>query len=190
MRSEATHRARAVRRLATIVAGGLVLVMSGAGAARAETIKLLTSWGANDKPSYANALLFKKNVEEISGGNIKVEISGPEVVPPFQQLQPVVAGVFDVLYTHGAYHAGSKGLALAGDAIDIDVKKRRDTGVWGYIDEFYQKTHKLKISRAGDHGNGRLPLLYEATPIRPERLEGPQNPWRRQLSRRDQGAGR
>ena len=145
MRSEATHQARAVRRLATVAAGGLILVMSGAGAARAETVKLLTSWGANDKPSYANALLFKKNVEEISGGNIKVEISGPEVVPPFQQLQPVAAGVFDVLYTHGAYHAGSKGLALGADAIDADVKKRRDAGVWRYIDEFYQKTHKLKL---------------------------------------------
>ena len=152
MRNEAAHRARAAGTLATIVAGGLVLVMAGAGAARAETIKLLASWGANDKPSYANALLFKKNVEEISGGNIKIEISGPEVVPPFQQLQPVVAGVFDVLYTHGAYHAGSKGLALAGDAIDIDVKKRRDAGVWGYIDEFYQKTHKLKLVALGTMG--------------------------------------
>ena len=85
-------------------------------------------------------MLFKKNVEEISSGNIKIEVSGPEVVPPFQQLQPVVTGVFDVLYTHGAYHAGSKGLGLAGDAIDIDIKKRRDAGVWSYIDEFYQNT--------------------------------------------------
>jgi TRAP-type transport system periplasmic protein len=165
MRSEAAHSVRAARRLATIVAGGLVLVMSGA--ARAETIKLLTSWGANDKPSYANALLFKKNVEEISGGNIKVEVSGPEVIPPFQQLQPVVAGVFDVLYTHGAYHAGSRGLALAGDAIGIDVKKRRDTGVWRYIDEFYQKTHKLKLlalgtmGTAGYHCYTRRPLSDE-----------------------------
>ena len=167
MRSEARHGARAVRRLATVIAGGLVLVMSGAGAARAETIKLLTSWGANDKPSYANALLFKKNVEEISGGNIKIEISGPEVVPPFQQLQPVAAGVFDVLYTHGAYHAGSKGLALGADAIDIDVKKRRDAGVWRYIDEFYQKTHKLKMlalgtmGTAGYHCYTRRPLSDE-----------------------------
>jgi TRAP-type transport system periplasmic protein len=152
MRSQGTHSARTIQRLATLVAVGLVLAMSGPEAAGAETIKLLTSWGANDKPSYANALQFKKNVEEISAGNIKVEISGPEVVPPFQQLQPVVAGVFDVLYTHGAYHAGSKGLGLAGDAIDIDVKKRRDAGVWSYIDEFYQKTHKLKLVALGTQG--------------------------------------
>ena len=152
MLSEATHRRRTVRMLAATAACGLVIAISTAEAARAETIKLLTSWGANDKPSYANVLLFKKNVEEISGGNIKIEVSGPEVVPPFQQLQPVVAGVFDVLYTHGAYHAGSKGLGLAGDAIDIDIKKRRDGGVWSYIDEFYQKTHKLKLLALGTQG--------------------------------------
>ena len=145
MPSAGTHRRRTVRILAATAACGLLIAISTVGTARAETIKLLTSWGANDKPSYANVLLFKKNVEEISGGNIKIEVSGPEVVPPFQQLQPVVAGVFDVLYTHGAYHAGSKGLGLAGDAIDIDIKKRRDAGVWGYIDEFYQNTHKLKL---------------------------------------------
>jgi TRAP-type transport system periplasmic protein len=151
MPSEVTHR-RVVRMLAATAACGLAIAISTAEAARAETIKLLTSWGANDKPSYANVLLFKKNVEEISGGNIKIEVSGPEVVPPFQQLQPVVAGVFDVLYTHGAYHAGSKGLGLAGDAIDIDLKKRRDVGIWGYIDEFYQKTHKLKLLALGTQG--------------------------------------
>ena len=166
MPSEVTHR-RIVRMLAATAACGLAIAISTAEAARAETIKLLTSWGANDKPSYANVLLFKKNVEEISGGNIKVEVSGPEVIPPFQQLQPVVAGVFDVLYTHGAYHAGSKGLALAGDAIGIDVKKRRDTGVWRYIDEFYQKTHKLKLlalgtmGTAGYHCYTRRPLSDE-----------------------------
>jgi TRAP-type C4-dicarboxylate transport system substrate-binding protein len=149
---EAPHRKRTVRTLAATAACGLVIAIATAQAALAETIKLLTSWGANDKPSYANVLLFKKNVEEISSGNINVEVSGPEVVPPFQQLQPVVAGVFDVLYTHGAYHAGSKGLGLAGDAIDIDIKKRRDAGVWSYIDDFYQKTHKLKLLALGTQG--------------------------------------
>ena len=109
MLSEAPHGRRTVRILTATAACGLVIAISTAQPAVAETIKLLTSWGANDKPSYANVLLFKKNVEDISGGNIKIEVSGPEVVPPFQQLQPVVAGVFDVLYTHGAYHGDGVG---------------------------------------------------------------------------------
>jgi TRAP-type C4-dicarboxylate transport system substrate-binding protein len=138
--------------LAATAACGLAIAMSGPGAARAETIKMLSSWSANDKPTYAQALLFKKNVEEVSGGKLQIEISGPEVIPPFQQLQPVVAGIFDVLYTHGAYHAGSKGLALGADAINIDVNKRHETGIWRYIDEFYQKTHRLKLLAVATQG--------------------------------------
>ena len=147
--------ARGAKRLAMSAVCGLALAISASVTVRAETLKLLGSWSENDKPAYANGLLFKNNVEAISGGKTKVEISGPEVVPPFQQLQPVSAGVFDILYTHGAYHAGSKGLALAADAINPDVKKRRDAGVWRYIDEFYQKTHKLKLvslATQGTHG--------------------------------------
>jgi TRAP-type C4-dicarboxylate transport system substrate-binding protein len=145
MRYQIRCQLRDARRTALSAMSGLALAFSAAGTAQAETIKLLSSWAENDKPAYANALLFKKNVEAVSGGKIKVEISGPEVVPPFQQLQPVSAGVFDVLYTHGAYHAGAKGLALGADAINIDVQERRDAGVWRYIDEFYQKNHKLKL---------------------------------------------
>ena len=145
MHSQVGRSALVLRLLKLPVIAGLSLAISAAATAQAETIKLLASWSENDKPAYANAVLFKKNVEALSGGDIKVEINGPEVVPPFQQLQPVSAGVFDVLYTHGAYHAGAKGLALGADAIDIDPQKRRDTGVWRYIDEFYQKNHKLKL---------------------------------------------
>jgi TRAP-type C4-dicarboxylate transport system substrate-binding protein len=151
MSEHAVHHRRQ-RRLTLSVLSGVSLAISAAGASHADTVKLLASWGENDKPSYINAAQFKKNVEEISSGKTVVEISGPEVVPPFQQLQPVSAGVFDVLYTHGAYHAGSKGLALAADAIDIDVSKRRDSGVWRYIDEFYQKNHRLKLLGMGTQG--------------------------------------
>jgi TRAP-type C4-dicarboxylate transport system substrate-binding protein len=144
--------ALALGRVTLVAVCGLGLTFAAVEAGHAETLKLLTSWGENDKPSYVNAVQFKKNVEENSGGKIKVEISGPEVVPPFQQLQPVSAGVFDVLNTHGAYHAGSKGLALAADAINIDVKKRRESGVWSYLDEFYQKNHRVKLLGLGTQG--------------------------------------
>src|SRR4051812_21910631 len=149
----ATWSVRIIRVLVAVGACGLLMGISDAEMARAETIKMLSSWSASDKPTYAQALMFKKNVEEVSQGAIQIEINGPEVVPPFQQLQPVVAGVFDVLYTHGAYHAGSKGLALGADAINIDIAKRHESGVWRYIDEFYQKTHKLKLLAVATQGS-------------------------------------
>ena len=58
MPSAGTRRRRTVRILAVTAACGLLIAISTVGTARAETIKLLTSWGANDKPSYANVLLF------------------------------------------------------------------------------------------------------------------------------------
>jgi TRAP-type C4-dicarboxylate transport system substrate-binding protein len=155
-----------VRRQAAALLAGAALAASPQ-ALQAETLKLLTSWAESDRPSYINAVLFKQNVEAVSGGQIKVEISGPEVVPPFQQLQPVSAGVFDVLYTHGAYHAGSRGLALAADAISPDRDKRRDAGIWRYIDEFYQKNHRLKLlalATQGTHGYH----CYVRQPLSPE----------------------
>jgi TRAP-type C4-dicarboxylate transport system substrate-binding protein len=155
MRRTAAFRLRDTWKPALSAVCGLVLAIPAITSASAETIKLLSSWSENDRPTYINALLFKQNVEAIGGGKIKVEISGPEVVPPFQQLQPVSAGVFDVLYTHGAYHAGSKGLVMGADAIAIDVAKRREAGVWRYIDEFYQKNHRVKLlalATQGTHG--------------------------------------
>src|SRR4051794_26572322 len=89
-----------------------------AGPVSAETYKLLSSWVSGFRPAYMIAEVFQKNVAELSGGKTKIDILGPEAVPPFQQLQPVASGVFDALLTHGAYHSGAKGLALAGDALD------------------------------------------------------------------------
>lgn len=118
---------------------------SAATVQAAETIRLLSSFGENVKPTYANLLIFQKQLEEVSNGEMVIEIAGPEAVPPLEQLQPVTAGAFDMLYTHGAYHSGSKGLSQALDAIQTNVDKRRESGVWEYVDEFYQQEHGLRL---------------------------------------------
>ncbi len=142
------------RLLSLAVASALCAVGSQTPADAAE-VKLLTSWNKNLWPSYAPLELYVKNVAKIgggkfegnhtSGGQVQVKISGTEVVPPFEQLQPVVAGVFDMLYTHGVYHMGSKGLSLVLDTIDMDPMKRREVGIHDYIDDYYQKNNNLKL---------------------------------------------
>lgn len=130
----------------------------------AATLKLLSSWNKNNWPTYAVLDRYVKNVEKIGGGKVKIIISGPEVVPPFEQLQPVSAGVFDMLYTHGVYHSGSRGLALVVDAIKIDPVKRREAGIWDFIDQYYQKHNNLKMvalvsqSMSGYHCFLKAPL--------------------------------
>tara|TARA_R110000868_G_scaffold10313_19_gene50761 strand:- start:44472 stop:45455 length:984 start_codon:yes stop_codon:yes gene_type:complete len=113
--------------------------------AAAADLKLLTSWNKDNWPTYAVLDMFDKKVKSIGAGKVNISISGKEVVPAFEQLQPVSAGVFDMLYTHGIYHAGSKGLAFTMDAIAPGAEKRRAAGLIDYIDKYYQKHNNLKM---------------------------------------------
>ena len=134
-----------VKRLLTGIAAASLMLTALSLTANAATIKILTSWNKNVWPTYVVLDAFVKNVKKIGGDKIKMRISGPEVVPGFEQLQPVKAGVFDLLFTHGVYHMGSKGLAAIMDAMNADPVGKRTSGVWDHLDKFYQKTHGLKL---------------------------------------------
>jgi TRAP-type C4-dicarboxylate transport system substrate-binding protein len=128
-----------------LLAGAASVLLVASSSASAAELKILTSWNKNIWPTYVVLDTFVKNIAKIGGDKIKVRISGPEVVPGFQQLQPVKAGVFDILFTHGVYHMGSKGLAASADAMTADPVGKRTSGVWDHLDNFYQKTHGLKL---------------------------------------------
>ena len=44
---------------------------------------------------------------------MKVQVTGPETVPSFEQLQPVAAGVFDFGLTTGGYYGATSFDALS-----------------------------------------------------------------------------
>ena len=116
----------------------LAFAVSTAPAAAAE-YRMLTSW---DKSNPAVPLLaegFAKNVEAAGKGNIKFVLSGPETVPPFEQLQPVAAGAFQMLFTHGIYHYGQTGLSVGLDAVRGSFEERRGSGLFEALDKHYQK---------------------------------------------------
>lgn len=106
---------------------------------------MLTAWGGNHSGTANMAYGYISLVEEMSGGSVTVAPSGPEVVPAGKQLQPIAAGVFDLIYTHGLYHTGTTGIGAAIDAVDGDIEKRRSTGIWDWIDNHYQETQNLKV---------------------------------------------
>lgn len=129
-----------------LAAGSTAALLAFAAApVSAADLKLLTSWNTDNWPTYAALDMFEKKVKAIGGGKVKLSISGKEVVPPFEQLQPVSAGVFDMLYSHGIYHAGSKGIAFTMDGIAAGAEKRRAAGLIDYIDNYYQKHNKMKL---------------------------------------------
>jgi TRAP-type C4-dicarboxylate transport system substrate-binding protein len=131
-----------VRRLilASVCAG---FALSAAAPVHAQSFKLLGSWSESNVMAYMPGLQFKKNVEAASKGKVTITISGPEAVKPFEQMQPVTAGAFDFIYTHGTYH--DKGLSGVAEILPFGPDKLRSSGVWGGIDEHYQKTHNVKL---------------------------------------------
>lgn len=105
----------------------------------AQELRLLSSWDENY--AYNPFILepFYQGVEEATDGRITFSRFGPETVPPFEQVEPVGSGVFDLLFTHGAYHFGTTPLMMAADALVGDVQTLRDSGLIDVFDRHYQQ---------------------------------------------------
>lgn len=133
-----------MHRYLTSACAAVVFGLIASAPVQAQTsFSLLASWGPNNTTAFMPAAQFQKNLEAASGGKLTVKISGPEAVPPFEQLQPVSSGAFDILYTHPAYHP--KGLVGVAEILPFDLAKIRSSGIWDTIDKYYQKTHNMKI---------------------------------------------
>lgn len=98
------------------------------------------------------AMPFMALVEEESSGTMSVSFTGPDAVPPLEQLEPTQAGVFDLLFTHPAYHAGTTPVGLTIDAIGADPVARREAGIINFLDTYYQDLG-MKLLAAPATGN-------------------------------------
>ncbi|MCL7942280.1 TRAP transporter substrate-binding protein DctP [Halomonas sp. ATCH28] len=114
----------------------LILPMSQA---MGTELSMISSYDLTAAYTREVAQRYIDKVEEASEGNITIALDGPGVVPPFEQLQPVSAGVYDLLYTHGAYHTDTTGVGAAMDAVFVDPDKTRESGLWEFIDEHYNE---------------------------------------------------
>ena len=71
---------------------------------------------------------------------MKFSFSGPETVPPFEQLQPVASGrVPDAVTRVGIYHYGQTALSIGFDAVRGTMEERHASGVFDVVDKHYQK---------------------------------------------------
>jgi TRAP-type transport system periplasmic protein len=142
----------------------VALALGSSLALHAADLRLLSSFNSTQKPTHAVLERYLANVKTIGAGSVRITVAGPEVVPIFEQLQPVSSGTFDMLYTHPVFHAGNGALALTVDAMGVDPAARRSSGVWDAVDAFYQKKHKLKlvammsVSNEGYHLFTKQPL--------------------------------
>ena len=106
---------------------------------QAKTLKLLSSWPENMIFVKGAVEPFGANLAEFSKGGLETKYFGPDVIPTLEQLQPVQAGVFDLLYTIPAYHMGTTAVGAAIDAIEPGPERLRQTGIFDYIDQQYNE---------------------------------------------------
>lgn len=112
--------------------------------AKAQELRLLSSWDENYAYNPYILDLFYEGVSEATDGRITISQYGPETVPPFEQLEPVSSGVFDLLFTHGAYHFGTKPIMVVADALEGDIQTVRASGIFEVFDQHYQQ-YNLKL---------------------------------------------
>lgn len=136
------------RTASALIGAGLAAALTvPAAPANAETtLKLLVSWSAGRILTVEHSLkVIQAELAKQSGGQVKLKRFGPEVVPPFEQLEPVSSGSFDLLYTHPAYHGGTTGIGMMMDTVNPDPDRRRATGIWSWVDKYYQGAHNVKL---------------------------------------------
>ncbi len=122
---------------AFIMTSFLVLVFSSN--AFSAQFKLLSAWAPNYIFNEGVLTNFEKNLTELSSGKMKFSVLGPDVVPTFEQLQPVQSGIFDMAYTYSAYHSGTTPIAMGMDATTADPTERREAGLFDFVDKEYNK---------------------------------------------------
>ena len=69
-----------------------------------------------------------------------------------------------MLFTHGVYHAGSKGIALVVDAIENNPPKRREHGIFDFVDAYYQKSNNVKMIALVPISNFGYHMFLKAPP--------------------------
>lgn len=127
-------------------------MLVAAGTAQATELKMLNILDERYPGTVGMSSEFVKMVEEASNGEITFQVRGPETVPPFEQLQPVQAGVFDIHYSYPVFHAGVTTLAVGLETTSPDPIAYRESGIWDFLDEHYRSLGLKLIALPTSHG--------------------------------------
>lgn len=107
--------------------------------AAAQSLNMLTPFPQNLSFYREIAVPFAQAVSDASGGKMTIRISGPDVAPPFEQLQLVQSRAFQLLMSLPAYHTGTTTFGVAYDAISGSPAALREAGLVEAADRHYAK---------------------------------------------------
>jgi TRAP-type transport system periplasmic protein len=80
--------------------------------------------------------------------------------------------VFDMLFSHGAYHAGTNGLLMGVDALKLDPVILRESGLYDFISKNYEKKHGLKLISLAATGPDGYHMVLKKPPHPVDGLKG------------------
>jgi TRAP-type C4-dicarboxylate transport system substrate-binding protein len=129
--------------LVTTALAGLVAT----GAAQAQTeLRMLMSFDERFAGWQLWAERYAEMVEEASGGDIVISLNGPDVVPSFEQFEPVSQGVFDININIPPYFIGTTSVPNLLYALPPDMDRLRETGIWDMIDASFREHNQTLIA--------------------------------------------
>jgi len=134
------------------------IVLSTVTAVSAQNLRLLTGWDQSYAPVEGVIDPLMERISEATGGAITVSRFGPETIPPFEQLDPVARGAFDLLVTNGAYHYNQTAASMAMEALVADSASLRSSGIYDAISAHYQTLGLKLIGFMFDHGGYHILL--------------------------------
>ena len=140
-----------MKRFALLLAAGITAAACGAASAGTD-VRMLKTWDARYPGSVMICDRYAELLEQASGGEISIQMSGPETIPPLEQLGPTQAGLFQVLCTYPGFHTGSATLLSGLESIRPDAAAFRDSGAMDVVRETYGKLGLQAISVPLAHG--------------------------------------
>lgn len=136
-----------IRRLTGALAAAVLAGLLLSPAARADTdLRMIVAFDERFPGWQLWAEALRDNVAAASNGEIKITLNGPEVVPPFQQFEPTSQGVFDLSMNIPPYYMGTTAVSNTFYAMDPDMDRLRETGVWDAIDADFRSHNQTLIA--------------------------------------------
>lgn len=157
------------RSLLASAAAAVLALASGPAFAQSHEMRILTGWDDRSEVVTQVVVPLMTALEAAAEGELTLRRFGPEAIPPFEQLDPVGRGVFDLLFTNGAYHYNQSSVAMAVEALDVTPEMLRSSGLWDYVDAHYQQFGVKLLAFLVDP-NGYNLILRE--PLGPNALAG------------------
>jgi TRAP-type C4-dicarboxylate transport system substrate-binding protein len=162
------QRQKQLKKMALVLSMSLVLSMfvvipPGFSAGKEVTLKLVGAWSRGD----AGTEMFEKFIKEINeenAGVLQIKVIGTtEVTPPFEQLESLKRGVYDLNYNSPAFYTKLVPGAVSAFYVQCAPEVFRKTGFLKIYDEMHRK--QADVTFLGFLGRGEQFAFYMKKPM-------------------------